>query len=151
LPSKNIKKNFNYSVDLLEKLVLDIDLYKEFLPWCNNSTIISKVKKENKLEIVADLEIGYSFAKDTYRSLVEYDNKNKKIVVSAIDGPVKNLKNIWIFKEISKNQCEISFFIDLELKNFLLNKMLSKFFDLGFNKILNSFESRAEYLNNLNN
>ena len=110
MPSKNIKKNFNYSVDLLEKLVLDIDLYKEFLPWCNNSTIISKVKKENKLEIVADLEIGYSFAKDTYRSLVEYDNKNKKIVV-----------------------------------------MLSKFFDLGFNKILNSFESRAEYLNNLNN
>ena len=109
MPSKNIKKNFNYSVDLLEKLVLDIDLYKEFLPWCNNSTIISKVKKENKLEIIADLEIGYSFARDTYRSLVEYDNKNKKIVVSAIDGPIKNLKNIWIFKEISKNQCEISF------------------------------------------
>tara|TARA_B100000941_G_scaffold287771_1_gene263518 strand:+ start:1023 stop:1205 length:183 start_codon:yes stop_codon:yes gene_type:complete len=59
------------------------------------------------------------------------------------------LENIWELEKINDLECEISFFINLELKNFLLNKMLSKMFDVGFDKIVKSFESRAEYLSKL--
>ena len=74
---KTIKK-FDYSLDLIENLILDIDNYKEFLPWCTNSKIISKKKNKNNIEIIADLEIGYSFAKDIYTSDVRYDINKKK-------------------------------------------------------------------------
>ena len=137
-------------MDLIEKLILDIDNYKEFLPWCTNSKIISKKKNKNSIEIIADLEIGYSFAKDVYTSHVKYDIMKKKIIVNAIDGPLKILENIWILNQINENECEVEFFINLELKNIILNKMLDKMFDIGFKKILNSFEKRAKFLANLN-
>ena len=150
MPKKNITKRFCYPLHLIENLVLDIDNYKEFLPWCTNSKIISKKKNKNSIEIVADLEIGYSFAKDVYSSYVKYDIKTRKIIVNAIDGPLKILENIWIFNKINENECEVEFFINLELKNIILNKMLDKMFDIGFQKILNSFEKRAKFLSNSN-
>ena len=60
----------------------------------------------------------------------------KKIIVNAIDGPLKILENIWTLNQINKNECEVEFFINLELKNIILNKMLDKMFDIGFEKIL---------------
>ncbi len=150
MPKKNITKKFFYPVGLIENLILDIDNYKEFLPWCTNSKIISKKKNQNSIEIIADLEIGYSFAKDVYTSHVKYDIMTKKIIVKAIDGPLKILENIWVLNEINENECEVEFFINLELKNIILNKMLNKMFDIGFKKILNSFDQRAKFLANLN-
>ena len=150
MPKKNIIKKFTYPLDLIENLILDIDNYKEFLPWCTNSKIISKKKNKNSIEIIADLEIGYSFAKDVYTSHVKYDLETNKIIVNAIDGPLKILENIWILNKINENECEVQFFINLELKNIILNNMLDKMFDIGFNKILNSFEERAKFLANLN-
>ncbi len=135
---------------LIENLILDIDNYKEFLPWCTNSKIISKKKNQNSIEIIADLEIGYSFAKDVYTSHVKYDIKKRKIIVNAINGPLKTLENIWTLNEINESECDVEFFINLELKNIILNKMLNKMFDIGFKKILNSFEKRAKFLANLN-
>ena len=150
MPKKNITKKFYYPLELIENLILDIDNYKKFLPWCTNSKIISKKKNKDSIEIIADLEIGYSFAKDVYTSHVKYDIMKKKITVDAIDGPLKNLENIWILKQINKNECEVEFYINLELKNIILNKMLDKMFDIGFEKILDSFEKRAKFLANSN-
>jgi coenzyme Q-binding protein COQ10 len=150
LPQKKIVKKFNYPIEIIEDLILSIDDYKDFLPWCTNSKIKSKNDKSNTLEIVADLEIGYSFAKDIYTSEVKFDKKTKIITVNALQGPLKKLENIWVLKKINEKECEITFSINLELKNFLLNKMLSSMFDIGFDKILKSFEKRAEYLSSLN-
>ena len=149
MPKKKINKKFKYPLELIERLILDINQYKDFLPWCNDSRIVSKKEHGQILEIIADLEIGYSFVKDTYRSIVKYNNNKKIVVVHSIDGPLKKLENIWELEKINDLECEISFFINLELKNFLLNKMLSKMFDVGFDKIVKSFESRAEYLSKL--
>lgn len=151
MPKKEIIRKFNYPLELIEKLILNIDEYEEFLPWCNNSKIILKKDRGDLLDIIADLEIGYSVAKDTYRSEVRYNKKEKKIIVNALDGPLKNLENIWILKKINENECEVCFYINLELKNLILNKMLSSMFDIGFEKILKSFEARAKYLSKLNN
>tara|TARA_B100000963_G_scaffold170835_1_gene148647 strand:- start:3700 stop:4152 length:453 start_codon:yes stop_codon:yes gene_type:complete len=150
LPKKNITKKFYYSLELIESLILDIDSYKDFLPWCTNSKVISKKQNKDSIVITADLEIGYLFAKDVYTSHVKYDTKTKKIIVNAIDGPLKTLENIWTLKKINENECDVKFFINLELKNIILNKMLDKMFDIGFKKILNSFEQRAKFLANLN-
>ncbi len=150
MPKKKIIKKFSYSESLIEKLILDIHNYKDFLPWCSNSKIISKKENEKKIEIVADLEIGYTFIKDVYTSHVIYDKNKKKIEVNALNGPLKKLENVWYLRKINNNECEVDFFIELELKNILLNKMLDKMFDIGFNKILKSFEDRAKFLNKLN-
>ena len=71
-------------------------------------------------------------------------NQNSKIEVTSINGNIKNLLNIWEFEEIDKKSCNVIFFIDIELKNPIVNILFNKFFNYGFEKILNSFEGRAK-------
>ena len=144
------QEEINVDVQTIFNLINSVEDYPNFLPWCTNSKIKSKNDKSNTLEIVADLEIGYSFAKDIYTSEVKFDKKTRTITVNALQGPLKKLENLWVLKKINEKECEITFSINLELKNFLLNKMLSSMFDIGFDKILKSFEKRAKYLSSLN-
>ena len=144
MPVKKIIKKFNYSKKDLIELVLKIDDYKFFLPWCINSKILTINKKKKDLKITADLEIGFKSFREIYTSEVIYINQNSKIEVTSINGNIKNLLNIWEFEIIDKKSCNVIFFIDIELKNPLINIIFNKFFNYGFEKILNSFELRAK-------
>ena len=143
MPVKKILKKFNYSKKDLIELVLKIDDYKFFLPWCINSKILTINKKKKDIKIIADLEIGFKSFREIYTSEVIYNNQNSKIEVTSINGNIKNLLNIWEFEEINKKSCNIIFFIDIELKNPIVNILFNKFFNYGFEKFLNSFERRA--------
>ena len=59
MPIKKVVKKFNFPKNDLIKLVLDIDDYKEFLPWCKSSKILKIDEDSVKKIIHADLEIGY--------------------------------------------------------------------------------------------
>ena len=144
MPVKKITKKFNYSRKDLIELVLKIDDYKFFLPWCINSKILTIDKNKGDLKIIADLDIGFKSFREIYTSEVIYNNQNSKIVVTSICGNIKKLINIWEFEEIDKKSCNVLFFIDIELKNPIINILFSKFFNYGFEKILNSFEQRAK-------
>ena len=144
MPVKKIIKKFNYSKKDLIELVLKIDDYKFFLPWCINSKILTINKKKKDLKITADLEIGFKSFREIYTSEVIYINQNSKIEVTSINGNIKKLLNIWEFEEVDKKSCNVIFFIDIELKNPIVNILFNKFFNYGFGKILNSFEQRAK-------
>ena len=123
-------------------MVLDIERYPEFVPWCLNGKIHSKNDKGNKVEIIADLTIGKSFFNETYKSFVIYDKLSDSIHVTNIDGPLKHLENKWFFKQEGRNS-EINFHVDFELKNKILNMIMIKSFDIGLKKIADAFEKRA--------
>ena len=144
MPVKKIKKNFNYSKKNLVELVLKIDEYKEFLPWCTNSKILTINKIRQDLNIIADLEIGFNSFKEIYTSNVLYNHEKSLIEVTCLKGNIKKLLNIWEFKSIDAKSCSIEFFIDIELKNPIINILFNKFFNYGFDKILDSFELRAK-------
>ena len=144
MPVKKIIKKFNYSKKDLIELVLKIDDYQFFLPWCINSKILTINKKKKDLKIIANLEIGFKSFREIYTSEVIYINQNSKIEVTSINGNIKNLLNIWEFEEIEKKSCNVFFFINIELTNPIVNILFNKFFNYGFEKILNSFEQRAK-------
>jgi coenzyme Q-binding protein COQ10 len=144
LPVKKITKHFNYSKTDLIDLVLNIDDYKEFLPWCVNSKILTNKKEKKNLYVTADLEIGFKSFNEIYTSKVFYDYKKSKIEVTCLKGNIKKLSNIWEFKAIDKKSCTLDFWIDIELKNPIINILFNKFFDYGFEKILESFQQRAK-------
>ena len=123
-------------------MILDIEKYKEFVPWCLDSVIHESKDLGENIEIKADLKVGKKFLNETYSSLVLYSKKKDLISVTNLDGPLKHLKNEWFFKEINNNT-QLEFFIDFELKNPILNSIMKKSFELGLNKIAKSFEERA--------
>jgi len=142
MPSASITKEIPCSKENLIDMVLDIEKYPEFVPWCLSSKIHSKNKKGDKIEITADLTIGKSFFNETYKSFVIYDKSLDLIHVTNIKGPLKHLENRWIFKQKGKNS-EVNFHVDFELKNKILNSLMIKSFNIGLKKIADAFEERA--------
>ena len=123
-------------------MVLDIEKYPEFVPWCLGGKIHEKKETNDIIEIKADLKVGKRFLNETYTSLVHYHKSIDKIIVSNLGGPLSHLKNEWTFKEIN-NSTQLDFYIDFELKNNLLNAIMKRSFNLGLKKIADAFEKRA--------
>lgn len=147
MPKHFEKKIVNFTAKQMYELVADIDNYREFLPWCNDSKIIEVTNINNeKKTLIADLEIGYKDLVYIYRSNVLLNNQELTIKVDFVHGPFKNLDNSWIFKKIDDQSCEIEFFIDFELNVGVLNLLISRFFDKAFKKMVNSFEKRANQI-----
>tara|TARA_B100000700_G_C14706321_1_gene696914 strand:- start:321 stop:776 length:456 start_codon:yes stop_codon:yes gene_type:complete len=142
MSSASIKKIIPCKKKDLINMVLDIEKYPEFVPWCLEGKIHDKSESEDLIEIKGDLKVGKKFLNETYTSLVLYYKDKDKILVTNIDGPLKHLQNEWKFKEINNNT-QLDFNIDFELKNNLLNAIMRKSFNLGLNKIADAFEKRA--------
>ncbi len=142
MSSASIKRIIPCKKNDLIKMVLDIEKYPEFVPWCLYGKIHEKNETKDLIEIKADLKVGKKFINETYESLVLFYKDKDKIVVTNMDGPLKHLQNEWKFKEIN-NQTQLEFDIDFELKNNLLNAIMKKSFNLGLNKIADAFEKRA--------
>jgi len=142
MPSASIKKKIPCSKKNLIEMVLDIEKYPEFVPWCLDSKIHDKTDKGDTIEIKADLTIGKSFFRDTYKSFVIYNKSEDSIHVTNIDGPLKHLENEWFFRQ-DGDSSEVEFHVDFELKNKILNVLMIKSFDLGLKKIADAFEKRA--------
>ena len=145
MPKASVKKLIQCKKEQLIDLVLDIEKYPEFVPFCVDAKVYEKKDKGNLLLIVADLTIGKGPFKDTYKSDIKFNKKEDSIYVTNLDGPLKHLENNWRFKE-ENNITEVSFEVDFELKNEFLNIVMTKSFQFGLNKIADAFQKRAEHL-----
>ena len=142
MPSASIKKIISCSKKDLIAMILDIERYSEFVPWCLSGKIHKKEDKSDIIEMQADLTVGKKFLNQTYTSHVTYYKDKGKIIVNNIGGPLKSLENIWEIREIN-NQSEVNFKIDFEIKNIVYNMIMKKSFDHGLKKIADAFEQRA--------
>ena len=142
MSTASIKKIISCKKNQIIEMVLDIEQYPQFVPWCLEGKINYKNNSENFIEINADLKVGKRFINETYSSLVLYSKKKDLITVTNIDGPLKYLKNEWKFKEIN-NKTELDFSIDFELQNSFLNIIMKNYFNFGLKKITDAFEQRA--------
>ena len=141
----SVKRLIECKKEQLIDLVLDIEKYPDFVPFCLDSKVYERNEKDDLLLIVADLTIGKGPFKDTYKSDVKFNKKKDSIYVTNLDGPLKYLENKWYFKEEDK-VTEISFEVDFELKNNFLNIVMTKSFQFGLEKIADAFQKRAEDL-----
>jgi coenzyme Q-binding protein COQ10 len=134
----------HHSAEQIYNIVIDIEKYPEFLPWCSDAEVISRTENE----IIADLTINFQGFKESYRSKVELSPPSEGVAgvnVVMISGPFTHLHNIWKIEEIDEG-VKISFFIDFEFKSFLLGKIMGAFFSVACHKMVKAFEDRANEL-----
>ena len=145
MPKASVKRLIECKKNQLIDLVLDIDKYPEFVPFCLDARVYKKNNHGDLTLIVADLTIGKGPFKDTYKSDVKFNKKESLIKVTNISGPLNHLENTWYFLE-NQNGTEISFDIDFEIENKFLNIVMTKSFQFGLDKIADAFQKRAEEL-----
>ena len=142
MSSATIKKIIHCKKEQLIEMVLDIEKYPEFVPWCIEGKKYETNESSDLIIFKGDLKVGKSILNETFSSLVTHYKEKDKIIVTNLDGPLKHLKNEWKFQEVN-NTTQLEFFVDFELKNPILNGIMKKSFEIGLNKIAKAFEERA--------
>ena len=139
MPSFANSKLLPFSDKQLYNIIINVELYPEFLPWCKNAEITNRIDENN---FDATLTIGYKALDENYTSRVE-GIYLKEINSNAIAGPFKYLDSIWTFKKTGKS-CEVTFKLNYEFKSFLLGKVMGAVFQKASEKMFEAFESRAK-------
>jgi len=145
MPRASVKRLIECEKNQLIDLVLDIEKYPTFVPYCIDAKVYEKNDTNDFINIIADLTIGRGPFKDTYKSDVKFNKKNNSIYVTNIDGPLKHLDNKWTFED-HKEGTEIYFDVDFEIENKFLNILMTTSFQYGLDKIADAFQDRANKL-----
>jgi len=131
----------NHAAKDLYKIVLDIEKYPEFIPWCKEMIIRSKSKNE----ILADMIVCYKFfLPQIFTSHVFFNSNRLSINTKYIEGPLKDLKTEWLFEKIEEKKTKVLFDVKFEFQKFLHQKLANLFYSLIENKMIESFKKRAD-------
>ena len=135
------KRVVSHTPEQLYALVIDVQKYPQFLPWC----LAARVKSQTESELTADLIIGFNMFRETFTSYVEFDSDKLEIDVRYAEGPFKHLTNNWKFLP-HEDGCEIDFYVDFEFKSRLLQSVIEALFTEAVRRMVRAFETRADKL-----
>lgn len=140
MPTHAEKKVLPYTPRQLYDLVVDVDKYPEFLPWC----IATRVKERTEYYQIDEMVIGYKFMREKFVSHVKTDPDNLTVEVEYLSGPMKALKNYWKFIPTEDGQCLVDFWLDFEFQSKTVQKMMDFFFNEAVKRMVSAFEKHAE-------
>lgn len=141
MPGIHETRRLPYSAEQMFDLVADVGRYQEFLPW----VVATRVRSDDGHEMIADMLVGFKALREKFTSRVEKERPHQ-IKVHYVDGPMRDLDNVWTFRPDGENACEIEFDVRFTFRNALFEKLAGQYFDKAFRKMVAAFEERAAAL-----
>lgn len=142
MPSFRTTRRVPFTPRQMFDLVADVERYPEFLPLCEELTLLSRDDSKGAPVLVARMVAGYKAIREQFTTRVTLYPNEPKVAVEYLDGPFEHLENSWSFRPISGG-CEIDFYIDYEFRSRLLGLLVGAMFDKAFRKFAEAFEMRA--------
>ena len=141
MPSIRETRRLPYSAEQMFNLVVDVARYPEFLPW----VVATRVRDETADSLTADMLVGFKALREKFTSRVVME-RSTAIHVHYIDGPMRDLDNRWVFRNLEDGGCELDFSVDFAFKNRMFEALAGQYIDRAFRKMVAAFETRAEEL-----
>jgi len=141
MPGVREVRRLPWSAEQMYDLVADVGRYAEFLPW----VVATRVKSDSETEMVADMLVGFNALREKFTSKVE-KRRAEYIEVIYLDGPMRDLDNVWQFRSLPEGGCEVDFLVEFTFRNALFERLAGQYFDRAFRKMVGAFEARAQEL-----
>lgn len=145
MPTHSETKRLPYTADQMYKLVADVGQYPKFIPWCAAARVRSREPHGGGELMLADLVISFRVFRERFGSRVELFSDERRINTEYIDGPFRYMKSTWSFAD-ADGGCDVSFFVDFEFKNAVLQGLIGMVFNDAMQRIVRAFERRAAEL-----
>lgn len=141
MPGIRETRTLPYSAEQMFDLVADVAHYPDFLPW----VIATRVLSDSDTEMIADMLVGFKALREKFTSRV-VKQRPERLEVVYVDGPMRDLDNVWRFRPLPGGGCEIDFCVDFAFKNKMFEMLAGQYFDRAFRKMVAAFETRADAL-----
>jgi len=143
LTSHSETRHLPYTAQQMYDLVADVARYPEFLPWTAAARVRSVTPQDDGSEVMtADLVISFKVFRERFSSRVVLRPEARTIDTEYLDGPFKYMISNWKFTDTDAG-CDVSFKVDFEFRNLLLQKAGGLFFYEAMQRIVRAFEARA--------
>ena len=140
MPSHHETRHLPYTAEQMFDLVADVKRYPEFLPWVS----AMRVRRDGPTETLADMIVGFKGLRETFTSKVEKERPGR-IHVEYIDGPLKHLRNDWVFRPEGEG-CAVDFTVDFQFRNRVFEMLAGQVFGAALRRMIGAFETRAAQL-----
>lgn len=141
MPGIREVRRMPWSAEQMFDLVADVGRYGEFLPW----VVATRVRSDSETEMIADMLIGFNALREKFTSRVE-KRRAELIKVHYVDGPLRDLDNVWVFSDCADGGCEVDFSVEFTFRNAVFEALAGQYFERAFRKMVDAFETRAEVL-----
>jgi coenzyme Q-binding protein COQ10 len=145
MPTHSETKLLPYTPQQMYDLVADVNAYPQFLPWCAAARVRSRDDHGDHEVMHADLVISFKVFRERFGSRVTLWPEAMRIDTEYIDGPFRYMESNWTFAE-AEGGCEVSFFVDFEFRNRMLQGIIGVVFNEAMQRIVRAFERRAREL-----
>ena len=130
-----------YSPQEMYVLVTGVDLYPQFLPWCDHARVVS----EDDAGVTAEIGMAFSGVRQNFTTRNEH-TLNRQVSIKLIDGPFSRLDGEWNFMPLgdgSQRACRVELKLNYGFKNATLGKLVGPVFDKIASSLMDAFVKRA--------
>lgn len=146
MPTHSETRELPFTARQMYDLVADVAAYPKFLPWTAAARVRSVSRRaDGAQEMLADLVISFKVFRERFGSRVVLWPEGRRIDTEYLDGPFRYLTSTWIFEETDTG-CRVSFSVDFEFRNRVLQKAAGLFFYEAMQYVVRAFEGRAKEL-----
>ncbi len=146
MPTHSENRQMPYTAQQMYDLVADVAQYPKFLPWCAAARIRSRTPQGAAEVMEADLVISFKVFRERFGSRVTLFPGELKLDTEYLDGPFRYMKSNWAFADRPDGGCDVTFFVDFEFKNAVLQGIIGVVFNEAMQRIVRAFEKRAAEL-----
>jgi ribosome-associated toxin RatA of RatAB toxin-antitoxin module len=146
---KHVKKSVLlwYSPREMYDLVVGIERYPEFLPWCERAELL----EQQDDGVTARLSLAYAGVRHAFTTRNSHE-VDRRVSMRLVDGPFSLLDGDWRFLPLAKPggnsegevACKIEFELRYAFSSVALEAVVSPVFDRVANTFVDRFVQRAE-------
>jgi ribosome-associated toxin RatA of RatAB toxin-antitoxin module len=123
-------------------LVTDVSSYPQFLPWCDQATVLQRTDTD----MTARVGMAMSGLKQSFTTCNTHEN-DRKVTMKLVDGPFSRLDGTWEFTPLgdgSQRACKVEFRLNYGFASTTLATLVGPVFDKIAGSLVDAFVKRAD-------
>ncbi|GAB5358700.1 hypothetical protein AAMO2058_000480900 [Amorphochlora amoebiformis] len=129
-------------VEIVSSVVADVASYQHFLPYINQSQIISPVEESDGIfTFTADLQVGFTLWSDQFRSLVEVSPEKYVIARCGESEVMRDMNTLWTFNKRGDEATEVFFSVNLQIMDPLMANTIAALFSTMADAQMEAFQA----------
>jgi ribosome-associated toxin RatA of RatAB toxin-antitoxin module len=131
-----------YSPEEMYRLVIDVDHYPQFLPWCDRARVVEQYESG----MLAEIGIAFS---GVHQSFVTQNTHvpGQRVELKLVKGPFSNLDGAWDFSPVgdgSQRACRVDLTLNYGFESVTLGALIGPVFDKIASSLVEAFVKRAQ-------